>query len=269
MNAFEERYPDINLTLHFAPEQKAASRGEVDLSPTNLDALDVIYIYGLADSVSVFERLSSWIEENSFRELIFLEDELGAFKELLLQPEARAIIKHAQVHLKLIDQGRGAFAMLTEYAKEFPLEKVELIACSNKDRARAKRMRLHLLRKTAVSNGCLREHLHHHQLLKNVLPNLLKLADSFDAGGLRGKFKDVPVIICGAGPSLQMAIESMKKLKGKALILAGGSALAALSHAGVRPDLGIAIDPNPEEVLRLKANSMRDVPAHLWNAPSS
>ncbi|MCI5052386.1 MAG: DUF115 domain-containing protein [Simkaniaceae bacterium] len=62
---------------------------------------------------------------------------------------------------------------------------------------------------------------------------------------LRGKLWGVPAIVCGAGPSLDEDLERLKELNDRAVIFAGGSALAPLARAGVHVHFGGAVDPDP------------------------
>lgn len=78
--------------------------------------------------------------------------------------------------------------------------------------------------------------------LENVL---LNYGQGFDASALYGKYKGVPAVICGAGPSLSGSMEILKSLEGHALIFAGGSALGALLDGGVKPSFGLGCDSDP------------------------
>ena len=73
------------------------------------------------------------------------------------------------------------------------------------------------------------------------LPHLDSLAR------LEGFFKDVPAIICGAGPSLSGQMELLTSLASKALIFAGGASISALSSGGVPFHLAGGVDPAPDE----------------------
>lgn len=91
--------------------------------------------------------------------------------------------------------------------------------------------------------------------LQNVL---LNLGQGFDASALYGKYKGVPAVVCGAGPSLCGSMEMLKKLEGSTMIFAGGSALGALLDGGVRPSFGLGCDPDPvdEQIQKgLRANT--------------
>jgi hypothetical protein len=55
-------------------------------------------------------------------------------------------------------------------------------------------------------------------------------------------------------------LDLLRQAEKKALIIAGGSALAALSSKGIVPHFGMAIDPNLEEYRRLKGNFAFEMP---------
>ena len=86
------------------------------------------------------------------------------------------------------------------------------------------------------------------------------MSDSFYVNRLKGALQGVPAIICGAGPSLYQNRDVLKRLQNKAFIIAGGSALTALAAYGIDPHMGVIVDPNTEEVERMKKVSTREVP---------
>ena len=79
--------------------------------------------------------------------------------------------------------------------------------------------------------------------LKNTLRNF---GIGYAADGLYGKFKNIPAIVCGAGPSLMEKLENLRQWQDKALLFAGGSALQPLVEAGIQPHFGMGIDPDPD-----------------------
>ena len=54
--------------------------------------------------------------------------------------------------------------------------------------------------------------------------------------------ENIPAIIVAAGPSLNKNVQTLKRAKGKALILVLDAALRAVVKAGVVPDLGMTVD---------------------------
>ncbi|MFS8563604.1 MAG: DUF115 domain-containing protein [Rhabdochlamydiaceae bacterium] len=79
------------------------------------------------------------------------------------------------------------------------------------------------------------------QVFKNIKHNLQ--TDFCRADALFGKYKGVPAVICGAGPSLRKNGELLKELSSKALLIAGGGATQALKKIGIEPHLEAHVDP--------------------------
>jgi hypothetical protein len=87
---------------------------------------------------------------------------------------------------------------------------------------------------TLVSKGLLWQN--------NTLQNLPRILRSPGVGALRNRFVGRPAVVCGAGPSLNEVIPSLKALQDRFVIISTGTALAPLRAAGIRPDLVIAVD---------------------------
>jgi hypothetical protein len=60
---------------------------------------------------------------------------------------------------------------------------------------------------------------------------------------LAGTLTGLPLIIVGAGPSLDKNVHLLRAAQGKAVILSVSRALRSLQSAGVTPDLAIALEP--------------------------
>ncbi len=83
------------------------------------------------------------------------------------------------------------------------------------------------------------------KVLANVVKNMERFPQSYDGSLWFGAFKNVPAIICGAGPSFAKNGSRLKDLKDRALLFGGGSGLNVLAHAGIAPHIGASIDPDP------------------------
>jgi len=59
---------------------------------------------------------------------------------------------------------------------------------------------------------------------------------------LKGRFKDVPAIVCGAGPNLKEASAYLESLSSRALLLSAGTASSILGEWGIAPHLSFFID---------------------------
>lgn len=78
---------------------------------------------------------------------------------------------------------------------------------------------------------------------ENTINNLKHLLDSYYWGNLKDKFKNVPVIIVSAGPSLDKNLHLLKDIKGKALVLCTYTAYNSMMKKGIEPDMVISVDP--------------------------
>ncbi|MBP3295520.1 MAG: motility associated factor glycosyltransferase family protein [Lachnospiraceae bacterium] len=82
-------------------------------------------------------------------------------------------------------------------------------------------------------------------VLKNELYALSMIGKSALLGDLFRKMsdKDMPIVLVGAGPSLEKNAEQLKDISGRALIIACTRATETLEKYGVKADLVVMIDP--------------------------
>lgn len=246
-----ERFPSLGL---MAGTWGSKEISEEPIVPIDLTQVEVFYFYGLGNGAAYFQ-CKEWLQQSSERRLIFLEDDPELISSFLYLPEALEILSHPQVELELFSKKGEEIEAL---AQRFPVKRVEFSGLKSKKGVQ--NLRLQCLRKTALSHALYIDRLHGYQPFRNFVENIQYLPHSFYANGLKGAFQDVPAIVCGAGPSLQKSLPLLKELENRALIIAGGSTLAALSSQGILPHFGMAIDPNLEEYRRLKNSFAFEVP---------
>ncbi len=246
-----ERFPSLGLMVGTWSE-----RDPIDepLPPLEVEKAEALYFYGLGTGQAYFE-CKEWLKKSTDRQLIFLEDDSGIIASFLHHPDAVEVLSHPQVHLELFSKTAEEIEAL---ANRFPVKWVEVAGLKSKKGL--KDLKLKLLRKTALSHALHLDRLHGYQPFKNFVENIRHMPHSFYANGLKGAFKDIPALVCGAGPSLQKSMDVIRGLEKKALIIAGGSTLAALSSQGISPHFGMAIDPNLEEYRRLKNSFAFETP---------
>lgn len=243
---FMERFPKMALLLspsHYRPFAAEA------LAPIELSGIDILYFYGIGKGEGYFS-VKNWLHQKSNRRLIFLSDDFSQFLQI---EEAHEILLDPQVVCEAPQE-------IDALAERFPFSFVEMVCLPSLKTKKFQSLRLQLLRKTTLSYAIHLDRLHGYQPFTNFIQNLKQIPHSFYANGLKGCFSGIPAVVCGAGPSLQKAIPYLKELEEKALLIAGGSTLAALSSQGVTPHFGMAIDPNLEEFRRLKNSFAFEVP---------
>jgi hypothetical protein len=92
--------------------------------------------------------------------------------------------------------------------------------------------------------------------LLNTLANVPRLLASPGVCHLAGRARGRPVVIAGAGPSLNRNIEDLRPHRADVLLIAADTALKPLLSAGLAPDYVVAVDPG-----ELNARHLRDAPA--------
>lgn len=83
------------------------------------------------------------------------------------------------------------------------------------------------------------------KVFKNIHQSSRKSFDDSSFSQMRDIFKDIPVFICGAGPSLEREATHLKEAQKQGLIFAGGAALGCLGRLGISTHLAAGIDPDP------------------------
>lgn len=247
-----ERYPRLGL---LAPRWIPKEASFEPVTSFSLENIDAIYVYGLGCGAPYFQ-MKHWLGEEKRRKLIFLEDEAGHFAHFLRTKHSETLLLDPQVHIEWLEDKKE----LGMIADAFPFSRIEVVKIPSKNQRRFQSLKEELLRKTALFHVSYQDRLYGHYLFQNFMQNLRHVPSSFYANGLEGAFKSLPAIVCGAGPSLQKAIPLLKTLANRALIIAGGSSIAALSSQGVPIHFGMVVDPNLEEVRRMKNSFAFDTP---------
>ena len=88
---------------------------------------------------------------------------------------------------------------------------------------------------------------------RNFLSNRNAIERNPGVIGLKNKFRDIPCIVVGAGPSLDKNIKYLKKACGKAVILCCDAALKPLLSQDIVPNFVVVLDPQ-EEIARFLSN---------------
>lgn len=240
-----DRYPDIQFLLTITPHKKVrlpkrAKRLEKWLEVQDLKQVEILYFIGLIDH-HLPEKIVQWLKDRKERVLVFVESRLGAFASF----DGSDLLQNPQIHFCYAECDPTE-----QLAADFPSERVAVYEGESFDA-------LSLKRRSAAYSALYSDVLYSQKIVDNVLHNMARLSDAFDA---TGKFSGIPVLICGAGPSLEKAIPILKKHPNRVLILAVGSGIAALSKQGITPHLAMALDPNDDEFRHLAQGSYFEGP---------
>jgi hypothetical protein len=250
------RYPKFTFFLRgeFLNENFKKSKNFFKLKEA-----EVLYICGF-DFFDRYPFFKKWLDGKRERALVFIEEEEEVFFKFLCEKSASKFLKNPKVHLFFRFKEEDEDVFLENIVKDFPARKIEVKKSKNFKRGRFLKIRKKLIEKTVFFNASHVDSLYYFSIFKNIYENLKNIKNSFFLNSLEGKFKKIPAVICGAGPSLYEEREVLKKIGEKAVLIAGGSAITALSKYGITPHFASLIDPNFEEFLRLKNASIFEIP---------
>lgn len=229
------------------------------------ETTQVIYFYGLGLGY-IYDALREWLTADPKRSLILLEDDPEVIYHFLHTERAETVLRDTQVLIYFCTKIDAEFYKMVYRQRDLKSQFLSLPLYVEKHQT----MALQLYYGIYYNQSWL-EYMHGEYLSgqagfsSNYYPNLLSMPDSYLGSGLFEKFKNVPAIICGAGPSIEKNIEVLKTLGDRALIFAGGSALNVLNSYGMTPHFGLGIDPNPEQVHRLLTNNAFYLPFFYRN----
>lgn len=256
-----------NASGYYHPQSGAEKEATEWFASLNLNEnTPILYVYGIGLGY-YYKAAKKWLKSKKGHCLIFLEDDQALLARFFHTKLATTLLLDTQVHIYFLsddqvkrnsvfdrvqwDYGNCniATSLLGSYAKE-PSHAAAFVDIQNRLQSDVARVQL------VVS-----EYLNHGvNFYENFYNNLQELPKASLANQFFGKFKNVPAILCGAGPSLGKNSHLLKQLSNKALIFAGGSALNALSTQEPLPHFGGGIDPFHIQAERISQTCHLQVP---------
>lgn len=93
-----------------------------------------------------------------------------------------------------------------------------------------------------------------------TLKNLPLLMDAPDIGSSDGIFAGLPLVLVGAGPSLDLSFDFLRRIQGHAVIAASNTPYRALRREGIVPDVLVSVDPREHAARGYKDQELEGVP---------
>jgi hypothetical protein len=208
----------------------------------------LLYVIGLGGGEE--ERLAlDWL--NQGRRLVLLEPDAQRLASWLHTPKAVALLNHERCEVHLLDEVictelACKYRTVTEvvaiprYQSLLPAFRRLIVGTADS----ARRIQDEFLR-----GGDLCYH--------NIYQNIRRLRHAVVGTTFFGQFQGVGAIICGAGPSL---FEQLPNAYEGVILIAAGSAINALTSAGILPHLAVALDPHSYQFSRTLMHTGFEVP---------
>lgn len=231
--------------------------------------IEVLYVYGVGTG-SVYLAAREWLSGNELRSLVFLEENLQLIDQLKNSHLGDKIFNDPQVEVYPLLNDLELDKIVQPYSIfSHGVVQLESHHVESSDEVTQGRFSEITSLIAFFSNYHRSAVLGYSQggafFYNNFFNNILKLPFSYDGNALSGKFKGIPAIICGAGPSLDKNVEVLKKLQSRAIIFAGATSINALNAKGIVPHFGACIDPNSAQLTRLMINQGYTMPFFYRN----
>jgi hypothetical protein len=239
-----------------------------------LEKVQVLFVFGIGLGW-YYDAAKEWLHSKKNRFIVFLEDDLAVLRMFLSQDKASVILSDPQVIIQAITITSSLhFNLLTndffEISWMFAHVSYQfgMLRIYEKHRATlCAHLHSYIYNKIKTRELELKQYQEEYQkrCCRNVYNNVFSLPCSFNGHSLEGKFKEIPAVICGAGPSLENQISLLKEIQDKALIFAAGTAMNILTRKKISPHFGGAVDPSTTSRSRLSTSLAFEVPYFYQN----
>lgn len=228
-----------------------------------LDAVEVLIVFGIGLGY-YYNEIRGWLNEKEGRRALFIEEDPSIIQAFLETDAASAFLADPKVSLLILLNNVNDEYFFNNSVRKTIFQKshfTSLLYHEMNDKGAISRIRFAFdffknIHESANAELLLRGY----AFLTNFYKNTLQLDRALLGSELFNRFKGVPAIVCGAGPSMHKNVALLKELKDKAIILAGGTAMNVLNGLGVIPHFGVIVDPYQYQISRIIANQAFETP---------
>jgi len=213
-------------------EAKLFIKGKVD------EYMDNYIVFGLGFGYHIQELINYIVENNYNSRIYIIETNIEVFKNALKEVELVNIIQNKNVNLFLSTTIEELIVVFNELVNlenhKLMIHRPSLNVIDNQLNEFKLLLEDYILLEDSVSK-------YSDLMEENFKSNINKFDLNVDR--LFNKYKNIPIYIISAGPSLDKNIDKLKKAKGRGIILSVGRAVRSLIQASIEPDLIIITDP--------------------------
>ncbi len=233
---------------------------------------NVVFVFGIGLGY-IYDVAKDWLHQNPSNRLILLEDDLAVLHRFLETEKAGPILDDPQVLVHHFEDLRKHHYLLEELLKctiQLPFRVLTYSITALPYYFQEKNPFFYALAQTLIF---LDESLSYffkplqilyqtpeNGFLLHYYTNLFTLEGAYLGNDLKDRFKNIPAIICGAGPSLEKHLNMLKDLTDNALIFAGGTAINILNHHHITPHFCAGTDPNDTHYARVLTQTSYEAP---------
>lgn len=268
------------VPFYFYSKQGALLEAQSWASIQPLDRCQVLFVYGIGLGY-YYLPLKEWLEGDRSRAVVFIEEDGRVINAFLESELATEILQHPQVVVAFLPclrereklSAEDFWARLRVEASwlfwsfaPYVCQMSALQSYFSKFFFFFDRLVLQWYLNLSQARGRLSEFLEgSFPVFRNIYANLLGIGNSYSLKQMRGTLSKRPLILCGAGPSLEKQLPLIKQFENSALIAASGSAMNAVTRASIIPHFGAGVDPTMTQASRLLTSFAFEVPLFYKN----
>lgn len=246
--------------FYWHSQQDPLAESEAWFSEFSNKNIEHVAVYGVGLGY-YYQVAKDWLKANERRALVFFEEDPRVIHRLFETELGSELLRNSQVSLFLFSDKNYTTMGPEKYVNDYFIQEMWFTSLVSYNTPKFSDMKARINFMMGINKYTLMEYnFHGAVVLKNFYYNYLDLPRSSLSQKLFGKFKGIPAIICGAGPSLDNNIELLSTLRDRALIFSGGTAMNAVNARHVLPHFGVGIDPNPDQFTRLVINQAFEIP---------
>jgi antitoxin component YwqK of YwqJK toxin-antitoxin module len=248
------------VPCYYHSTEDPAAEADQWFNSLDMRGINALFVFGVGLGY-YYDSAKKWLSEGENHSLVFCEQNLEVIYCLLQTARGKEILNDPKVWITFLDSRDINIDSLTS---TFLLQRYLVTSLGLYERlypSLIPALKSKLAFYMNIRTGLLAEYSDYGRaFFENLFRNILLLPQSNLGTGLCNQFMNIPAIICGAGPSMAKSLPIIKKLRDRALIFAGGTAMNALNTGGVLPHFGIGIDPNLAHFTRLIMNQAFEIP---------
>lgn len=247
----------ININSRYSPIDEATKWAE-GIELKNNSKL-IIYGFGLSYRL---KELSKKIKEDS--SILIIEPNIDIFRNTVLNVDCSEIFEKDNISLLIGESIEEIKKHVLKYTNWTNMKNIDFIYMPNYE----KLFKNELMYYVRIVKDIININLGNYNTIKrfsnlfysNFIENIPHIVESINVKELFYKFKNKPVVIVSAGPSLAKNVELLNDIKNKSLIICVGTALRVLLDKGVKPDLVITVDPDIANYKHFEKIKFDDIP---------
>lgn len=242
---------------------------------TKKKGLVTLFIYGISPRAEEYLSLREWLKGNQERAVVFLVDDHAVAKKLLESSIAAEMLTDPQVLIKVFswpelnrwNTFRDEFLTFYKQVSMNHFALAPKFAATQEELSRLNQLYTHIQEYMDCHQRLYREAVKGRtKFADSYYLNLLELPNAKFGQAMAGAFKNIPAIICGAGPSINQHLDKLKTLTDRAIIFGSGTGMNVLSRNGIIPHFGCGYDPTPTQLSRVSTSFAFQTPYFYTNS---